>query len=111
MVQTFNKINRCSNYDENEKNEEYVKAPDDFLLPGSVCALAAANNSVDTLWFVQIKGEFESTTSISADYEYIVTPGQKYIPGHFLEQVSDQTTSKTYKLIDKETIFYRESVV
>ena len=31
--------------------------------------------------------------------------------GHFLEQVSDQITSKTYKLIDKETIFYRESVV
>ena len=30
---------------------------------------------------------------------------------HFLEQVSDQTTRKTYKLIDKETIFYRESVV
>ena len=30
---------------------------------------------------------------------------------HFLEQVSDQVTSKTYKLIDKEKIFYRESVV
>ena len=30
--------------------------------------------------------------------------------GHFLKQVSDQITSKTYKLIDKETIFYRESV-
>ena len=27
------------------------------------------------------------------------------------KQVSDQITSKTYKLIDKETIFYRESVV
>ena len=31
--------------------------------------------------------------------------------GHFLKQVSDQITSKTNKLIDKETIFYRESVV
>ena len=89
VVQTFNKINRRSNYDENEKNEEHVKAPDDFLLPGSVCALAATNNSVDTLWFVQIKGEFESTTSVSDDYGHIVTPGQKYMLGHFLEQVSD----------------------
>ena len=26
VVQTLNKINRCSNYDENEKNEEHVKA-------------------------------------------------------------------------------------
>ena len=32
-----------------------MKTPDDFLLPGSVCALAAANNSVDTSWFVQRK--------------------------------------------------------
>ena len=68
---------------------------DDFLLPGSVCALAAANNSVDTLWFVQIKGEFESTTSLSDDYGQIVTSGQKYMLEHFLEQVSDQITSKT----------------
>ena len=76
VVQTLNKIKRHSNYDENEKNEEHVKAPNDFLLPGSVCALAAANKSVDTLWFVQIKGNFESTISVSDDYGHIVTPGQ-----------------------------------
>ena len=72
---------------------------------------SCCHNSVDTLWFVQIKGEFESTTSVSDDYGHIVTPGQKYMQGHFLEQVSDQITSKAYKLTDKETIFYRESVV
>ena len=72
-----------------------MKAPDDFLLPGSVCTLAAANNSADTLWFVQIKGEFESTTSVSDDYGHIITPGQTYMLGHFLEQVSDQIKSKT----------------
>ena len=88
-----------------------MKAPDDFLLRGSVCALAAANNSGDTLWFAQIKREFESTTSVSDDYGHIVTSGQKYMLGHFLEQVSDQITSKTCKLIDKERIFYSESVV
>ena len=111
VVQTLNKMNRHSNYDENEKNEEHVKVPDYFLLLGSVCALAAANKAVDAIWFVQIKWEFESTTSVSDDYGHIVTPGPKYMLGHFLEQVSDQITSKTYKLIDKETIFYRESVV
>ena len=42
MVQTLNKINRHSNYDENGKKEEHMKAPDDFLLPGSVGALAPA---------------------------------------------------------------------
>ena len=70
-VQTLNKINKHSNYDKKEKNEEHMKALDDFLLPGSVCALAAANNSADTLWFVQIKGEFESTTSVSDYYGHI----------------------------------------
>ena len=88
-----------------------MKAPDDFLLPRSVCALAAANNYVDTLWFALMKGEFESTTSVYDDYGHIVTPGQKYMLGHFLEQVSGHITSKTLKLIDKEMIFYRESLV
>ena len=68
VVQTLNKINRRSNYDENEKNEEYVKAPD-FLLPGSVGGLAAANNSVYTLWFVQIKG------SLNEQPVYLMTMG------------------------------------
>ena len=67
--------------------------------------------SQTALWFLQIKGEFESTPSVSDDYGHIVTPGQKYLLGHFLEQVSDQITSKAYKLIDKEVIFYRESIV
>ena len=31
VVQTLNKINKCPNYDENEKNEKRVKAPHDFL--------------------------------------------------------------------------------
>ena len=53
-----------------------MKAPDDFLLPGSVCALAAVNNSVDTSWLVQMKGDFESTTRVSDDYGHIVTLGQ-----------------------------------
>ena len=82
-VQTLNKINKHSNYDKKEKNEEHMKALDDFLLPGSVCALAAANNSADTLWFVQIKGEFESTTSVSDYYGHIVTPDQNYMLGPF----------------------------
>ena len=66
--------------------------------------------SQTALWFVQIKGEFESTTSVSDDRGHIVTPGQKYMLEHFLEQVSDQITRKTYKLIDKEMIFYRQSL-
>ena len=69
MVQTLNKIHRHSNYDENEKNEEHVKAPDDFLLPGSVCTLATANDSVDTLWFVKLKG------SLNQQPAYVMTMG------------------------------------
>ena len=59
----------------------------------------------------QVKGEFESTTSVCDDYGHIVTPGQKYMLGHSLEQVSGPITSKIYKLIDKETIFYKENIV
>ena len=47
-------------------------------------------------------------TDISDDYGRTVTSGQKYMLGHFLEMISDNITSKLYKLMEKkETIFFR----
>ena len=42
----------------------------------------------------------------------IVISGQKYILSRFLEKVSGNITSKTYKLTEnKTTIFFHESIV
>lgn len=63
VVENLNKINLWSNYDDKSINDgaerdEENNSPDDFLLPGSVCAIAADDKSIDTVWFVHIIGEF-----------------------------------------------------
>ena len=59
----------------------------------------------------KLNGSLNQQPVLVVDDEHIVTSGQKYMLGLFLEQVSNQITSQTYKMIDKKTIFYRESVV
>ena len=54
-----------------------------FLLPVSVCAIAANNISTDTVWFVQTVGEFDSPENVIDDYGYTASAGEKYMLGHF----------------------------
>ena len=65
-----------------------------FLLPGSVCAIAVDNKSTNTVWFVQIIGEFDYSENVIDDYGHTVSAGKEYILGHFLKQVHDQITRK-----------------
>ena len=77
----------------------------------SVCATVANNKLTDTVWFVQIIGEFHSPENVIDDYGHTASAGEKYMLGHFLEQVHDQITRAKYKLMHKKkTVFYRESV-
>ena len=78
-----------------------------FLLPVSVCVTAANNISTNTVWFLQTIGEFDSPENVIDDYGYTASAGEKYMLGHFLEQIHDQITRTKYKLIHKKkTIFY-----
>ena len=36
-----------------------------FWEPGSICAIAASEHSVDTVWFIRTVGEFESTADVT----------------------------------------------
>ena len=44
--------------------------------------------------FVQIIGEFNFSENVTVDYGHTASAGQKYMLGHFLEQVHDQITRK-----------------
>ena len=44
--------------------------------------------------FVQIIGEFNFSENVTGDYGHTASAGQKYMLGHFLEQVHDQITRK-----------------
>ena len=117
VVENLNKINLRSNYDDININDgierdEETNPHDDFLLPGSVCAIAADNKSTDTVCFVQIIGEFNSPENVTDNCGHTASASEKYMLGHFLEQVHDQITRKNCKLMHKKkTIFYRERVV
>ena len=77
-----------------------------------MCVIAADNKSTDTVWFVQIIGEFDSPEKVIHDYDHTASAGKKYMLSDFLEQVHDQIIRTKYKLIHKKkTIFYRESIV
>ena len=61
---------------------------------------------------MQIIGEFNSPENFIDDYGNTASTGEKYMLGHFLEQVHDQIISRKYKLMHKKKmIFYRESIV
>ena len=90
VVENLNKINLRSNYDDKnindgvERNEE-TTSHNYFLLPVSACTIAANNKSTDTVWFVQILGEFDSPEYVIDDYGHAASAGEKYMLGHFLE--------------------------
>ena len=117
VVENLNEINLRSNYDDKNindgvKRDEETTSHNNFLLPVSVCAIAADNKSTNTVWFVQIIREFDSPEKVIDDYHHTASAGKKYMLGHFLEQVHDQITRTKYKLMQKKkTIFYRESIV
>ena len=54
----------------------------------SVCATVANNKLTDTVWFVQIIGEFHSPENVIDDYGHTASAGEKYMLDHFLEQSS-----------------------
>lgn len=84
----------------------------DFLLPGTVCAIAADRKSVDTVWFFEIVKEFGATVDIYDDYGVTVGAGQRCLEGHFFELLKVVGSTRKYKLIlSKKALVYRESVV
>ena len=57
----------------------------EFLLPNSVCAIAADEKSIDTFWLVKILEETVAEGNITDDYGHMVLDGQRYIDGRYLE--------------------------
>ena len=88
VVENLNKINLRSNYDDKNINysverDEKTTSHNYFLLPGSVCVIAADNKLTNTAWFVQIIGEFDSPENVIDDYGHTASAGQKCRLGHF----------------------------
>ena len=93
VVENLNKTNLRSNYDDKNINDGVKRDEENtsynyHLLPVSVCATVANNKLTDTVWFVQIIGEFHSPENVIDDYGHTASAGEKYMLDHFLEQSS-----------------------
>ena len=60
----------------------------EFLLPGSICAIATDSKSLYTVLFIQIQREEVGLTKIVDDYNHIVAARQHYINGCYLERIN-----------------------
>ena len=58
-----------------------IQDRNEFILPGSICALAADQKSPDTVWFLKIDEQIVPTTGLTDDYGHKVIQGQVCFKG------------------------------
>ena len=84
---------------------------DYFILADTYCAVAPDELSPESIWFIKVKDSFESAVEMIDDYENFIAPGLRYTEGRFLEKVDVLAKGFLYKLFNKRTFFFNESVV
>ena len=62
------------------------------MLPRSIFKISSDNKLTNTVWFVQIIAEFNSSENVSDHYAHAISVGDKYMVGNFLEQLDEQIT-------------------
>ena len=93
-------------------NDDVAEVDKEFVLPGSVCAIAASEKSSDTVWFVRIESEEETLQEATTDdYGHTIIPGQKFFKGRYLEKVSTKKNTQIFKEMRKLTFIYKASIV
>ena len=86
-------------------NNEQSSNVNVFLVPVTVCAIAADDHFTDTVWFVQLVGEHVADVAITDDYEHMIGEGQHYVEGHYLEKLDETRNDFKYQIRRKECFF------
>ncbi|XP_066925552.1 uncharacterized protein [Clytia hemisphaerica] len=91
---------------------EKVRVTSDFIIPGTVCAIAASDNSSDTVWFVLISSDEMSSNDVTTDdYGHSIPQGEEYFKGHYLEKHSSKRSADYYQATNKISLISKASVV
>lgn len=102
--------------DTEEPQSEIVgqeKVDSEFILPGSVVAVAAPKKS-NIVWFIQvIEINRVCTTTVTDNYNHEIPRGMVHLTGNFLERDDKHSTSKAtaYTLLKQVTFFYKENIL
>ena len=99
-VQSLNKVSLRDNFLP-EDISNYEGFAEDFILPDTFCAIAADNNSPDTVWFIQIIKEDEAVSEVMDDFGHMVAEGMKFFRGFYLEQNKPVKNGVLYHLNSK----------
>ena len=69
--------------------EEEDCLAEEFVIPESIVAVAVAQNSLDTVWFIKVtETECFSAELVTDDCKHVIPLGRSYLKGHFLERLS-----------------------
>ena len=82
------------------------------MCPDTIVAVAAAENSIDTIWLIKvIDNACIANECAIDDYQNKIIPGGRYLKGHFLERLHTDKDGIVYKVSKLLTFFYKESIV
>ena len=109
----LNKVHLRSQLTESLSSSHDDEGRYDFIIPQMYVAVAADDNSLDSMWFIKVlEVECCGNGKYGDDYGNIIPVGVDFIKGHFMEKsVFSNSKYQTYKLSRKVTLFYKESVV
>ena len=101
------------NGDENEDEEEDENiSVSDMIVPDTIVAVAAPEDSMDQLWFVKVlRVDCVELEDVFDTYKNKIPAGLTFLKGQFLEKDNIHKHHTTYKLSQGLTYFYKESVL
>ena len=64
-----------------------------------MCAVAAADNSSELMWFILITSQGVATEIIEDDYEHTIYEGERYLLGRYMEFHTETSKQKRYRVM------------
>ena len=81
-------------------------------MPGSLCAIAASENSPDTVWFVKINiAEDAVENNVIDDYGNTIFLDHKFFQAKYWEKLIEKKHSQVYKRTRKIAYIHKTSTV
>ena len=79
----------------------------EFILPGSIFAIAADTKSTDTIWFVYIVDVEEAIDEKLDSYGHAIPPCHMFVRARYLERMGDTKKGQKVKLMLKNFFYIR----
>ena len=90
-----------------ENETENGEVHKDFIMLASLCAIAASENSPDTLRFVKINITEDIAENNTNDYGNTIVPGHKFSQAKYFKKLRKKKTAKSLKKQERLLTFIK----